>query len=106
MKEFHLGIPRKLSEHLTGQRWDPTIIESQMCFRHSVDAERFRLGCAVRNEPFVPLANKITIERRCFSCAGSSLWNALSQIIRGFSPSLHHFQSKLKAFLYHDVYHL
>ena len=78
----------------------------EMCFRRCFDSERYQLRSAVRGELVVPLAKIVTLGRRSFRYAGPSLWNALARDIRDVTHSLSQFQSKLKTFLYREVYHL
>ena len=79
---------------------------AEMCIRRPFDSEHYQLRSAVRGELILPLAKQVTLGRCSFRYAGTSLWNALPQDIRDVSLSLSQFQSKLKTFLYREVYHL
>ena len=79
---------------------------AEMCIRRCFDSEHYQLRSVVRGELVVPLAKKVTLGRRSFRYAGPSLWNALPRDIHDVSLSLSQFQSKLKTFLYREVYHL
>ena len=79
---------------------------AEMCIRRSFDSEHYQLRSAVRGELVVPLAKKVTLGRRIFRYAGTTLWNALPQDNRDVSHSHSLFQDKIKTFLYREVYHL